>query len=856
MPVPPDPARGLPRPDPGSAPLLRQAELVGDPAPEAVLEGFLAFTAEAGLELYPHQEEALLEIAAGHHVILGTPTGSGKSLVAAGMIFRAFCEGERAFYTCPTKALVSEKFFDLCGLFGAEQVGMLTGDAAINRDAPVICCTAEILAQMALREGPRLGLAYAVLDEFHYYADPERGAAWQIPLLCLPRTRFLLMSATLGNPARIAERLEARTGRPVASVFSDERPVPLHFEYRETPLRETVEDLLAAGRAPIYIVHFTQREAAEQAQGLTSARILPREARQALRREIEDVRFDSPYGADVRRFVTAGIGIHHAGLLPRYRLLVEQLAQKGLLRVICGTDTLGVGVNVPIRTVIFSRFCKFDGRKVSLLSVREFKQIAGRAGRKGFDEEGFVVCQAPEHVTFNKRARERAEKGGRRPRPARRSAPGRGFVPWNRQIFEQHVARPPEPLVSRFDLSHGMVVSLLQRESDGGAPGSGYRAVLELIEACHEEAGRKRRLRRRAARLVRSLRRAGLVRGYRDPASGRPGLRVRPGLEREFSLHHTLSLYLVETLRELDPSAPAYPLEAISLVEAILEDPRPVLQAKLARARRDLIARLKAEGVPYEERLARLDELELERPLEELLDATFPGFVERHPWLSREHIRPKSVAREIFENYWSFSGYVRHYGMSRYEGVLLRYLSQVGATLWRGLPPEARTEELLEAMAFFRGMVARVDSSLLEEWESRREGRPGEAAAAPPPAPASLEPARVRAELLRLVRALAEGDFEEAISCLRPGGSVDWDAEALRAAVAEFESSVAPIRFEARVRHRDSSSLRRLGPRRIAFQQVLPDAEGEDLGCLQGVAELAPEDPPEAPVLVLHRIGV
>ena len=856
MPVPSHFAKGQPRSEAEAAPLLRQAELVEEPTAEAVLEGFLAFTAEVGIDLYPHQEEALLEIAAGHHVVLGTPTGSGKSLVAAGMIFRAFCEGERAFYTCPTKALVSEKFFDLCGLFGAGQVGMLTGDASINRDAPVICCTAEILAHMALREGARLGVAYAVLDEFHYYADPERGWAWQIPLLCLPRTRFLLMSATLGNPAPIAERLEAATGRRVARVFSEHRPVPLHFEYREAPLRETVEDLLAAGRAPIYIVHFTQREAAEQAQGLTSARILSREQRQEIRRAVEGVRFDSPYGADVRRFVNAGIGIHHAGLLPRYRLLVEQLAQRGLLRVICGTDTLGVGVNVPIRTVIFSRFCKFDGRKVSLLSVREFKQIAGRAGRKGFDEEGFVVCQAPEHVTFNRRARERAGREGRRGRAARRSAPSRGYVPWNREIFEQHVVRPPEPLVSRFELHHGIVVSLLQRETDGGAPGSGYRAVLDLIAACHEEEGRKRRLRRRAAELVRSLRRAGLVERVLDPETGRPGLRVRPGLEREFSLHHTLSLYLVETLRELDPAAPDYALDVISLVEAILEDPRPVLHAKLARVRRDLVARLKAEGVPYEERLARLDELELERPLEDLLDATFPRFVEHHPWLSPEHVRPKSVAREIFEGYWSFSAYVRHYGMARFEGVLLRYLSQVGATLWRGLPPEARTAEVDEAVAFLRGTVARVDSSLLEEWESRREEGPGEPPAERPPLPATLEPARVRAELLRLVRALAEGDFEEARSCLRPGGPVDWDEEALRAAVAEFETSQAPIRFDPRIRRRDSSSLRRIGPRKFAFQQVLPDALGEDLGCLQGVAEVEADDPPEAPILVLHRIGV
>jgi superfamily II RNA helicase len=215
----------------------------GPAAPEAILESFVVWAGARGLVLYPAQEEALLEVMADRHVILETPTGSGKSLVALGVHFKALWEGRRSFYTSPIKALASEKFFQLCDELGAERVGMLTGDASINAEAPVICCTAEVLANLALRRGPALDAPYAVLDEFHYYGDPDRGWAWQVPLIALPRTRFLLMSATLGDTSAIEEKLAARSGVAVAAVRSALRPVPLHFEYREAMVHETVQAL-------------------------------------------------------------------------------------------------------------------------------------------------------------------------------------------------------------------------------------------------------------------------------------------------------------------------------------------------------------------------------------------------------------------------------------------------------------------------------------------------------------------------------------------------------------------------------------------------------------------------------------
>src|SRR3954453_18798703 len=427
---------------------------------DAVLSRFTDWVAGQGLTLYPHQEEALLELLAGRHLVLATPTGSGKSLVATFLHFLAMCRGQISFYTCPIKALVNEKFFALCDAFGARNVGMVTGDAAINREAPVLVCTAEVLSNLALRD-PKLRADSVVMDEFHYYADRERGAAWQVPLLLLEKTQFLLMSATLGDTRHIEASLKEVTARDVAHVTSVQRPVPLEMSYSERPLHETLEELVAANRAPVYLVNFSQRAAAERAQDLMSADFSSKEEKLRVKDAIRELgaRFDTPYGKDLQRFLQHGIGLHHAGLLPRYRLLVEKLAQQGLLKVVSGTDTLGVGVNVPIRTVLFTQLCKFDGEKTAQLTVRDFQQIAGRAGRKGFDERGFVVAQAPEHVVENKRL---ATKQAQGKKVVMHKPPTKGYVHFDRGTFERLGGRPPEPLESRFEITHGILLSCLQ----------------------------------------------------------------------------------------------------------------------------------------------------------------------------------------------------------------------------------------------------------------------------------------------------------------------------------------------------------------------------------------------------------
>jgi superfamily II RNA helicase len=827
-----------------------------------VLARFMSFVASSGLALYPAQEEALLELMAGKHVVLNTPTGSGKSLVATALHFKAMAEGKVSFYTCPIKALVSEKFFALCGLFGPENVGMLTGDASINRDAPIICCTAEILANMALRD-PDARVDDVVMDEFHYYADRERGVAWQIPLLCLPRTTFLLMSATLGDMRAIEEGLRTETGREVAEVRSRERPVPLDFEYRETPLHETIEDLIATRRYPIYLVNFTQRAAADQAQNLMSVDICTKEEKEAIREALRDVAFDTPYGKEFQRFVRHGLGIHHAGLLPKYRLLVEKLAQQGLLKIVSGTDTLGVGVNIPLRTVLFTQLCKFDGEKVGLLRVREFQQIAGRAGRKGFDERGSVVAQAPEHVVENRRL---AAKQAAGKKVVMHKPPTKGYVHWDKGTFERLVGGTPEPLESRFEVTHGMLLNCLQSAAARRRRGGGYRHLVEIVGRSHGGERQRREQRRRAAACFRALRRAGIVEVVTTEAVNGRVVEVSGELQRDFSLNQTLSLYLLDALERLDRALPTYALDVLTLVESILENPDVVLYRQLDRLKTERMAEMKAQGIEYEQRIAELEEMEWPKPNRDFIYETFNAFADKHPWVGEENIRPKSVAREMYERFTSFDDYVRDYGLERSEGVLLRYLSETWKTLEQTVPAAARSDEILDMLTHFRALVREVDSSLIDEWESLKDprARPAASAAgavarratAPDLAsdPRALA-ARLRSDLHRLLRALAAKDHAGAARLL-VAGAEPWTAERLAEAMAPYWAEHAALLTTPAARRPDLTLLEKLAPTRYRVQQRLIDPEGEEDWALDCLVDLDGPRPEDAPLLDLQRIGI
>jgi superfamily II RNA helicase len=684
------------------------------PDPDALFDAFAGWSKRRGLSLYPHQEEALIEIVSGANVILSTPTGSGKSLVAAGAHFAALADGRRSFYTAPIKALVSEKFFDLCEMFGPSQVGMMTGDASVNPHAPIICCTAEVLANVALRDGAAADVGQVVMDEFHFYADPDRGWAWQVPLLELPKAQFILMSATLGDVKRFETDLTWRTGRPTAVVASAERPVPLVFSYVIEPLHETLTELLSTGQAPIYVVHFTQAAALEQAQALMSINVCTRAEKDAIADLIGDFRFASGFGKTLSRLVRHGIGVHHAGLLPRYRRLVETLTQAGLLKVICGTDTLGVGINVPIRTVLFTALSKYDGRKTRLLQAREFHQIAGRAGRAGYDTSGRVVVQAPEHVAENERALAKAGDDPKARRKVVRKKPPEGFVSWGQPTFERLVAAEPEPLTSSFNVTHAMVLNVIAR------PGDAYAAMKHLLTDNHEDRAAQRKHIHQAIAIYRALLAGGVVERLDEPDEEGRGVRLTVDLQFDFALNQPLSPFALAAIELLDRETPSYPLDVLSVIESTLDNPRQVLSAQQFKARGEAVAQMKADGVEYETRMELLDSVTYPKPLADTLEGAYNIYRRGHPWVADYELSPKSVVRDMYERALTFTEYVGFYGLTRSEGLVLRYLADAYKALRQTVPDDAKTEELTDLIEWLGEIVRQVDSSLIDEWERLR----------------------------------------------------------------------------------------------------------------------------------------
>ncbi|MEU4112197.1 DUF3516 domain-containing protein [Streptomyces sp. NPDC027717] len=679
--------------------------------PDALYESFESWAQERGLTLYPHQEEALIEVVSGANVIVSTPTGSGKSMIAAGAHFAALARDEVTFYTAPIKALVSEKFFELCKIFGTENVGMLTGDASVNADAPVICCTAEVLASIALRDGKDADIGQVVMDEFHFYAEGDRGWAWQIPLLELPQAQFILMSATLGDVSFFEKDLARRTGRPTAVVRSATRPVPLSYEYRLTPLTETLTELLETRQAPVYIVHFTQAQAVERAQALMSINMCTREEKDRIAELIGNFRFTTKFGQNLSRYVRHGIGVHHAGMLPKYRRLVEKLAQAGLLKVICGTDTLGVGVNVPIRTVLFTALTKYDGNRVRTLRAREFHQIAGRAGRAGFDTAGLVVAQAPEHVIENEKALAKAGDDAKKRRKVVRKKAPEGFVGWTESTFEKLIASDPEPLTSRFRVTHTMLLSVIAR------PGNAFEAMRHLLEDNHEPRKQQLRHIRRAIAIYRSLLDGGIVEKLDKPDAEGRIVRLTVDLQQDFALNQPLSTFALAAFELLDPESPSYALDMVSVVESTLDDPRQILAAQQNKARGEAVALMKADGVEYEERMERLQDITYPKPMEELLFHAYDTYRKSHPWVGDHPLSPKSVVRDMYERALSFTELVSLYELARTEGIVLRYLAGAYKTLDHTIPDDLKSEDLQDLIEWLGEMVRQVDSSLLDEWE-------------------------------------------------------------------------------------------------------------------------------------------
>ncbi|MHC1769990.1 MAG: DEAD/DEAH box helicase [Verrucomicrobiia bacterium] len=839
---------------------------------DVLLGRFLEYAEKKNLQLYPSQEAAVLELFEEKNVILNTPTGSGKSLVAAAVQFKALAQGKRSVYTCPIKALVNEKWMGLCREFGPENVGLSTGDASVNRNAPVLCCTAEILANIALREGPQANVQEVIMDEFHYYADRERGVAWQVPLLTLPQARFLLMSATLGDTTFFEEELRRLNGRPTVTIESKDRPVPLEYSYSEIPLAQALEKLAGEGKSPVYVVHFTQLEAAQSAQDFTSINVCTREEKNEIAKALEGFKFTSPYGPEIRKWLKHGIGLHHAGLLPKYRVLVEQLTQKGLLKIVCGTDTLGAGVNMPIRTVLLTRLCKFDGQKTAILSARDFHQITGRAGRKGFDDRGWVVAQAPEHAIENLKLEEKAARDGKK--SVKRKPPEKNFVNWDKQTFTRLINAPPERLTSRFQVSHGMLLNVLSRKGDG------CRAMQRLIRDSHESPKAKNLHRSRAWQLFRSLVDRKIVEFIPRTSEG-AYLRVNVDLQDDFSMDQTLSLYLLDTLPLLDPQAPDYALDVVTLVESILEDPEMILRKQLDKIKSQAMAEMKAQGMEYQERMDELEKLEYPKPKRDFIYSTFNAFADKHPWVGQENIRPKSIAREMFENFRSFADYIRDYELQRAEGLLLRHLNSAYKVLAQTVPDSAKTDPVRDMEVYLSTMLRQVDSSLLDEWQKMRDPSYATRLAAErsaiesgdlrPPTTGMLAQeqditqdtkaftAAVRTRIFSFLRGLVIEDYEAALGQLNSVQDADgepWSADRLRTRLDEYHKDHERLCLDPEARNiRHTYVIPSEDKRSWRVQQMLVDPEGHNDWVAEFETDLVQSRASGEPVLALRRIG-
>ena len=755
--------------------LLTQAVPPGASA-DAAYDGFVTWAAGRGLTLYPAQDEAVIELVSGANVILSTPTGTGKSLVAVAAHAASLAGGGRSYYTAPIKALVSEKFFALVEIFGAENVGMVTGDSSVNPEAPIVCCTAEILANIALRQGADATVGQVIMDEFHFYGDPDRGWAWQVPLLLLPRAQFLLMSATLGDVTDIADDLARRTGRAVAQITGVERPVPLHFSYERRPVHEVLTMLVDEQEVPVYIVHFAQAAALERAQALASVTLTTRAQRDEIAAAIGGFRFTTGFGATLSRLVRAGIGVHHAGMLPRYRRLVETLAQRGLLKVICGTDTLGVGINVPIRTVVITALSKYDGTKMRQLTAREFHQVAGRAGRAGYDPYGNVVVMAPEWEIDNAVALAKAgDDPAKRKKIVRKKAPT-GVVNWGEGSYERLVAAAPEPLMPQLKLSAAMLINVIGRGGDV------FGNVRSLVFDNHEPRARRYELARRAIAIFRTLVDAGIV-------TTREGIHLTVDLQPNFALNQPLSPFALAAISLLTPEDDVagggvgtghYALDVVSIIESTLDDPRAILSQQEYKARGEAVAAMKRDGIEYDERMALLEEVTWPKPLADLLAQSFEVFASSQPWVRDFELSPKSVVRDMFERAMSFAEFVSFYQLQRSEGLVLRYLSDAYRAIRQTVPAEARTDDLLDIIEWLGELVRQVDSSLVDEWSALIDPSahlPEDDAAVVPPAPPSILTNRraftvlVRNELFRRVQLAALQD-DDALVALDP--DIDW----------------------------------------------------------------------------------
>ena len=491
---------------------------------------------------------------------------------------------------------------------------------------------------------------------------------------------------------------------------------------------------------------------------------------------------------------------------------------------------------------MFTKLCKFDGEKATLLSIRDFQQISGRAGRKGFDTQGTVVVQAPEHVIENLIIDQKAAADPKKAKnKVKRKPPEKGYIAWNQETLTKLSEGKPEALTSRFQVSHGMILNVLAREGTRNCD-----ALRELISLSHESEVQKKRHGKLAFQLFRSL--------YERKIIELNPLRLNVNLQQDFSLNQSLSLYLIDALAVLNREDENYALDTLTLVESILENPDLILRRQVDRAKTEKMMELKASGMEFDQRIEELEKISYPKPNEEFIYTTFNAFAAAHPWIGQENIRPKSIAREMFETFQSFHEYIKSYDLERVEGLLLRYLSEVFKVLVQNVPDSAKNESVQELIEYFKTILKDIDSSLVEEWE--RMKNPVAAAindtlrAEQDAAQARLELAQkqilisIRNEVFRGIRHLISGNYADAALVFAPN-EIAEKTEYFAQKMTEYYETHEALLLDPKARAQHFTKLTRMGDERFKIEQTLSDPDGHNdwILVLEARASLADPHP-------------
>jgi hypothetical protein len=707
-------------------------------AADLELEFYERFFIDRGLEPYPVQERAIERIFRGESVLVTVPTGTGKTLMAKAGIHKALREGKRAIYTTPLRALTEEKFRELVEDFGEPNVGFATGDYRVRPEAPVQVLVAEILWNRIFGDRAVAPAEIVIMDEGHYFNEPERGYVWEQSIIALdPRAQLVILSATVGEADAFCQWVYLCRRVPMALVESFDRRVPLRHDFRELYLLDLVRELVAAGDVPAIIFTFSREQCFERARLLKSCpRFTTDEERVRIGELSSGVLLDRGFAKDLWPLLQHGIGVHHAGILPRYKQLVERLTLERLLKIVVSTETISAGINLPARCVVFPELRKHIQGKSRLLTSAEYHQMSGRAGRPQFDSEGLAVTLAPEEVVHDIREEQRAAKKGRfsvdeeRLRRsayarARSDAQRRGDVTWDPEAHTRLVRGQPAPLRSQTRITAEQILAIglpdltveqLPGEALTGEepalpepelPASMKLDIVAVIDHLLLEPRQRVQAQKRLAQVTANLRALEIIdeRGVQQRGEVVGQLRGVDGL----FVYHCLMT------RDLDHAQCRALCEYLLDHDAIhkqltrkeREQRKEWIRNRLRERRREE-PQLTWEDVEaeYEERFPR-ELTPVEQAHAELL-ARLP-----HPELHGGKVA-KAIWAEMDDGGLSFMEMVEKHTLQAEEGNLFTYLARVMKT-GRMLAAATGVGHFASIEAAVRRRLAEVDSRVLEE---------------------------------------------------------------------------------------------------------------------------------------------